>query len=208
MFFLLPIIAGVAATAISAGEVALGVTAAVGVGAAVKKSIDTKQANEIMRYSEEKFYNECAKLQNESNETQHKIEKANQIKRELNAGILNNSMHVLNSYRNRNLLEAEQFAEDIDIECENIENKIVNYKTIRKQIGEGIKLMDFLSKELSCCLNHLNKEQSIENVFSSKIMNTHFDQITMFAAALKKIMEVDPDNKNQLLITEDAKNKL
>lgn len=105
MFFLLPIIAGAVATAISAGEVALGVTAAVGVGAAVKKSIDTKQANEIMRYSEEKFYNECAKLQNESNETQHKIEKANQIKRELNAGILNNSMHVLNSYRNRNLLD-------------------------------------------------------------------------------------------------------
>ena len=33
MFFLLPIIAGAAATDISAGEVALGVTAAVGVGA-------------------------------------------------------------------------------------------------------------------------------------------------------------------------------
>ena len=37
MFFLLPVIAGAAATAVGAGEIAVGLSAAVGIGAAVNR---------------------------------------------------------------------------------------------------------------------------------------------------------------------------
>ena len=120
MLFLIPMIAGAAATAISAGEVALGLTAAVGIGAAVKNSIDSNQANEIRRLSEAKIDDEFLKLNNEKNKTLQKFDEANRIKQEFNSGILNESSQLINSYGNRRLLEAERFAEDVNIECENI----------------------------------------------------------------------------------------
>ena len=95
-------------------------------------------------------------------------------------------------------MEAERFAEDVNIECENIENKIAEYKILRKQIGDGIKIMNFLSKELSCCLNKTNEEQSVENSHPDKNLNTHFDQIVMFTEALKKVMSAAPSDKESI----------
>ena len=198
MFFLIPMIAGAAATAISAGEVALGLTAAVGIGAAVKNSIDSNQANEIRRLSEAKIDDEVSKLNNEKNKMLQKFDEANRIKQEINSGILNESSQLINSYGNRRLLEAERFAEDVNIECENIENKIAEYKILRKQIGDGIKIMTFLSKELSCCLKKANEEQFVENSHPDKNLNTHFDQIVVFTEALKKAMSAAPSDKESI----------
>lgn len=148
MFFLLPIIAGAAATAISAGEVALGVTAAVGVGAAVKGAIDAKQTNDIIGFSEEKFEAECSKLKNEARLAEKKFDEFNGIKKRINSEILNESMQAITSYGTNNLLRAEQFAENVDLMCETIEDKILDYKILRKQIEEGISLFNYLSEKI------------------------------------------------------------
>lgn len=191
MFFLLPIIAGAAATAISAGEVALGVTAAVGVGAAVKGAIDAKQTNDIIGFSEEKFEAECSKLKNEARLTEKKYDKFNGIKKRINSGILNESMQAITSYGTNNLLRAEQFAENVDLMCETIEDKILDYKILRKQIEEGISLFNYLSEKLSYCLLQLNGEHSIENLHPDKNEHRNFDQIVMFATALKNVLETN-----------------
>lgn len=191
MFFLLPIIAGAAATAISAGEVALGVTAAVGVGSAVKGAIDAKQTNDIIGFSEEKFEAECSKLKNEARLTEKKYDEFNGIKKRINSGILNESMQAITSYGTNNLLRAEQFAENVDLMCETIEDKILDYKILRKQIEEGISLFNYLSEKLSYCLLQLNGEHSIENLHSDKNEHRNFDQIVMFATALKNVLETN-----------------
>ena len=191
MFFLLPIIAGAAATAISAGEVALGVTAAVGVGAAVKGAIDAKQTNDIIGFSEEKFEAECSKLKNEARLAEKKFDEFNGIKKRINSGILNESMQAITSYGTNNLLRAEQFAENVDLMCETIEDKILDYKILRKQIEEGISLFNYLSEKLSYCLLQLNGEHSIENLHSDKNEHRNFDQIVMFATALKNVLETN-----------------
>lgn len=191
MFFLLPIIAGAAATAISAGEVALGVTAAVGVGAAVKGAIDAKQTNDIIGFSEEKFEAECSKLKNEARLTEKKYDEFNGIKKRINSGILNESMQAITSYGTNNLLRAEQFAENVDLMCETIEDKILDYKILRKQIEEGIRLFNYLSEKLSYCLFQLNREHSIENLHPDKNEHRNFDQIVMFATALKNVLETN-----------------
>lgn len=191
MFFLLPIIAGAAATAISAGEVALGVTAAVGVGSAVKGVIDAKQTNDIIGFSEEKFEAECSKLKNEARLTEKKYDEFNGIKKRINSGILNESMQAITSYGTNNLLRAEQFAENVDLMCETIEDKILDYKILRKQIEEGISLFNYLSEKLSYCLLQLNGEHSIENLHSDKNEHRNFDQIVMFATALKNVLETN-----------------
>ena len=191
MFFLLPIIAGAAATAISAGEVALGVTAAVGVGAAVKGAIDAKQTNDIIGFSEEKFEAECSKLKNEARLTEKKYDEFNGIKKRINSGILNESMQAITSYGTNNLLRAEQFAENVDLMSETIEVKILDYKLLRKQIGEGIRLFNYLSEKLSYCLLQLNEEHSIENLHPDKNEHRNFDQIVMFATALKNVLETN-----------------
>ena len=191
MFFLLPIIAGAAATAISAGEVALGVTAAVGVGAAVKGAIDAKQTNDIIGFSEEKFEAECSKLKNEARLAEKKFDEFNGIKKRINSGILNESMQAITSYGTNNLLRAEQFAENVDLMCETIEDKILDYKILRKQIEEGISLFNYLSEKLSYCLLQLNREHSIENLHPDKNEHRNFDQIVMFATALKNVLETN-----------------
>lgn len=191
MFFLLPIIAGAAATAISAGEVALGVTAAVGVGAAVKGAIDAKQTNDIIGFSEEKFEAECSKLKNEARLAEKKYDEFNGIKKRINSGILNESMQAITSYGTNNLLRAEQFAENVDLMCETIEDKILDYKILRKQIEEGISLFNYLSEKLSYCLLQLNGEHSIENLHPDKNEHRNFDQIVMFATALKNVLETN-----------------
>lgn len=191
MFFLLPIIAGATATAISAGEVALGVTAAVGVGSAVKGVIDAKQTNDIIGFSEEKFEAECSKLKNEARLTEKKYDEFNGIKKRINSGILNESMQAITSYGTNNLLRAEQFAENVDLMCETIEDKILDYKILRKQIEEGISLFNYLSEKLSYCLLQLNGEHSIENLHSDKNEHRNFDQIVMFATALKNVLETN-----------------
>ena len=191
MFFLLPIIAGAAATAISAGEVALGVTAAVGVGSAVKGVIDAKQTNDIIGFSEEKFEAECSKLKNEARLSEKKFDEFNGIKKRINAGILNESMQAITSYGTNNLLRAEQFAENVDLMCETIEDKILDYKILRKQIEEGISLFNYLSEKLSYCLLQLNGEHSIENLHPDKNEHRNFDQIVMFATALKNVLETN-----------------
>lgn len=191
MFFLLPIIAGAAAIAISAGEVALGVTAAVGVGAAVKGAIDAKQTNDIIGFSEEKFEADCSKLKNEARLTEKKYDEFNGIKKRINSGILNESMKAITSYGTNNLLRAEQFAENVDLMCETIEDKILDYKILRKQIEEGISLFNYLSEKLSYCLHQLNGEHSIENLNPYKNEHRNFDQIVMFATALKNVLETN-----------------
>ena len=191
MFFLLPIIAGAAATAISAGEVALGVTAAVGVGAAVKGSLEAKQTNDIIEFSEEKFEAECSKLKNEEKLTEKKFDEFNGIKKRIKSGILNESMQTITSYGMSNLLRAEQFAENVDLMCETIEDKILDYKILRKQIGDGIRLFNYLSEKLSYCQLQLNEEHSIENLHPDKNEHRNFDQIVMFATALKNVLETN-----------------
>ena len=191
MIFLLPIIAGAAATAISAGEVALGVTAAVGVGAAVKGTLEAKHTNDIIGFSEEKFEAECSKLKNEKKMTEKKFDEFNGIKKRINPGILNESMQTITSYGTTNLLRAEQFAENVDLMCETIEDKILDYKLLRKQIGEGIRLFNYLSEKLSYCLLQLNEEHSIENLHPDKNEHRNFDQIVMFATALKNVLETN-----------------
>ena len=151
MFFLLPIIAGATATAISAGEVALGVTAAVGVGAAVKCAIDAKQTNDIIGFSEEKFEAECSKLKNEARLTEKKYDEFNGIKKRINSGILNESMQAITSYGTNNLLRAEQFAENVDLMCETIEDKILAIGLHDRKImmsPNQIRTIDFIPEQI------------------------------------------------------------
>ena len=88
MFFLLPVIAGAAATAISAGEVAAGIAGAAGIGAAIKGAIDTKQASDIRKSAGEKYGAESGKLRAEALRTQRKAEEFGRMKKEIYSGIL------------------------------------------------------------------------------------------------------------------------
>ena len=100
-------------------------------------------------------------------------------------------MQAITSYGTNNLLRAEQFAENVDLMCETIEDKILDYKILRKQIEEGISLFNYLSEKLSYCLLQLNGEHSIENLHSDKNEHRNFDQIVMFATALKNVLETN-----------------
>lgn len=100
-------------------------------------------------------------------------------------------MQAITSYGTNNLLRAEQFAENVDLMCETIEDKILDYKILRKQIEEGISLFNYLSEKLSYCLLQLNGEHSIENLHPDKNEHRNFDQIVMFATALKNVLETN-----------------
>ncbi len=95
MFFLLPVIAGAAATAISAGEVAMGISAAVGIGAAVKGVIDSNEAKEIRESAEAKYDVKVGKLRKEARLTQRKAEEFGRMKRRVYSGILKDTVALV-----------------------------------------------------------------------------------------------------------------
>lgn len=102
MFFLIPMLAGAAATAVSAGEVVAGIAGAVGIGSAIKGVIDCKEAKDIRRSAEEKYDGECEKLRKEAKLTQKKAEEFGRMKKELYSGILKKSVLAVAESRLKN----------------------------------------------------------------------------------------------------------
>lgn len=92
MFFLIPMLAGAAATAISAGEIAAGIAGAVGIGSAIKGAVDYSEAKSIRESAEEKYDGECEKLQKEAALTQKKAEEFGRLKKEIYSGLLKKSV--------------------------------------------------------------------------------------------------------------------
>ena len=68
MFFLLPVLAGVVGSAISASAVALGVGTAVAIGAGIKGAVDLKDASDYKDIARYKI-NEAVEKSNEFNNT-------------------------------------------------------------------------------------------------------------------------------------------
>ena len=92
MFFLIPMLAGAAVAALSAGEIAAGIAGAVGIGSVVKGAIDCKEAKDIRSSAEEKYDGEREKLRKEATLTQKKAEEFGRMKKELYSGILKKSV--------------------------------------------------------------------------------------------------------------------
>lgn len=103
MFFLLPVIAGAAATAVGAGEIAVGLSAAVGIGAAVKGAIDTKEAREIRENAEEKFSIESEKLRAEAKRSQRKAEEFGRMKKRIYSGLLKDTVLAVRNAGDRSM---------------------------------------------------------------------------------------------------------
>lgn len=95
MFFLLPMIVGAAATAISAGEVMAGIAGAVGIGTAVKGAMDTRKANDIRKSADEKYDAECTNLKNEVKRTQRKAEEFGRMKKRIYSGVLKDAISTI-----------------------------------------------------------------------------------------------------------------
>ncbi|MCR5622914.1 MAG: hypothetical protein K6G18_13830 [Treponema sp.] len=119
MVFLIPVLAGVAASAISAGEVVAGIAGIVGIGAAVKGALDCSQANDIRREAEEKYDDGCERLRAEVLRTQRKAEEFGNMKKKTYSGILKESVAAVAGSKlkgsgiNLNACAAEDLSKDI-----------------------------------------------------------------------------------------------
>ena len=95
MFFLLPVLAGVVGSAISASEVALGVGAAVAVGAGIKGAVDLKEASEYQDKARNKLYEAVGKTKREVLKTQDNLADFARLKVQTFNGILKNALDYL-----------------------------------------------------------------------------------------------------------------
>lgn len=97
MFFLLPVLAGVVGSAITASEVALGVGTAVAVGAGIKGAVDLKDASDYQDIARYKINEAVEKTKKEVSKTQDDLTAFARLKVQTFNGVLKNALDYLNS---------------------------------------------------------------------------------------------------------------
>ena len=102
MFFLLPVIAGVVGSAITASEVALGVGTAVAVGAGIKGAIDLKDASDYQDIARYKTNEAIEKTKKEVSKTQDELTKFAALKVRTFTGVLKKALVYLEHNRKIN----------------------------------------------------------------------------------------------------------
>ena len=90
MFFLLPVLAGVVGSAITASEVALGVGTAVAVGAGIKGAIDLKDASDYQDIARYKINEAVVRTKKEVSKTQDELTEFARLKVRTFNGVLKN----------------------------------------------------------------------------------------------------------------------
>ena len=103
MFFLLPVIAGVIGSAITASEVALEVGTAVAIGAGIKGAIDLKDASDYQDIARYKINEAVDKTKKEVRKTQDDLADFAKLKVQTFYGILKNALDYLKSNTEINL---------------------------------------------------------------------------------------------------------
>ncbi len=102
MFFLLPVIAGVVGSAITASEVALGVGTAVAIGAGIKGAIDLKDASDYQDIARYKTNEAVVKTKKEVSKTQDELTEFARLKVRTFNGVLKNALDYLKSNKEIN----------------------------------------------------------------------------------------------------------
>lgn len=102
MFFLLPVIAGVVGSAITASEVALGVGTAVAIGAEIKGAIDLKDASDYQDVARYKTNEAVVKTKKEVSKTQDELTEFARLKVRTFNGVLKNALDYLKSNKEIN----------------------------------------------------------------------------------------------------------
>ena len=102
MFFLLPVIAGVVGSAITASEVALGVGTAVAIGAGIKGAIDLKDASDYQDVARYKTNEAVVKTKKEVSKTQDELTEFARLKVRTFNGVLKNALDYLKSNKEIN----------------------------------------------------------------------------------------------------------
>ena len=102
MFFLLPVIAGVIGSAITASEVALEVGTAVGIGAGIKGVVDLKDASDYQDMARYKINEAVDKTKKEISKTQDELTNFARLKVQTFNGVLKNAVDYLKSNKKIN----------------------------------------------------------------------------------------------------------
>lgn len=97
MFFLLPVLAGVVGSAISASAVALGVGTAVAIGAGIKGAVDLKDASDYKDIARYKINEAVEKTKKEVRKTQDDLADYAKLKVQTFNGALKKAVNYLNS---------------------------------------------------------------------------------------------------------------
>lgn len=97
MIFLLPVLAGVVGSAITASEVALGVGTAVAIGAGIKGAVDLKDASDYQDIARYKINEAVEKTKKEVRKTQDALADFAKLKVQTFNGILKNALDYLKS---------------------------------------------------------------------------------------------------------------
>ena len=150
MFFLLPVIAGVVGSAITASEVALGVGTAVAIGAGIKGAVDLKDASDYQDIAHYKISEAVDKTKKEVSKTQDELTKFAALKVSTFTGVLKKALDYLEHNR--------------EINPERISRLDSLYKESRSKYSAGIS---HGSISLNC--NHLSDAGSnfcLENFVS------------------------------------------
>ena len=92
MFFLLPVLAGVVGSAITASELALGVGTAVAIGAGIKGAVDLKDASDYQDIARYEINEAVDKTKKEVRKTQDDLADFAKLKVQTFNGILKNSL--------------------------------------------------------------------------------------------------------------------
>lgn len=124
MFFLLPVLAGVVGSAITASEVALGVGAAVAVGAGIKGVVDLKEASDFQEMARYKINEAVGKTKREVMETQDNLADFAKLKVQTFNGVLKNALDYLKANK--------------EINPERIKRLANLYETSRAKYSAGI----------------------------------------------------------------------
>ena len=102
MIFLLPVLAGVVGSAITASEVALGVGTAVAIGAGIKGAIDLKDASDYQDIARYKTNEAVVKTKKEVSKTQDELTEFARLKVRTFNGVLKNALDYLKSNKEIN----------------------------------------------------------------------------------------------------------
>ena len=102
MIFLLPVLAGVVGSAITASEVALGVGTAVAIGAGIKGAVDLKDASDYQDIARYKINEAVDKTKKEISKTQDELTNFARLKVRTFNGVLKNAVDYLKSNKKIN----------------------------------------------------------------------------------------------------------
>ena len=102
MFFLLPVLAGVIGSAVSASEIALGIGAAAAIGAGIKGAVDLKDASDYRDAASFKYNSAMEEMEKEIAKTQDVVSAFAKLKVKVFNGILKKAVSFLEANKTVN----------------------------------------------------------------------------------------------------------